>query len=120
MTLAVKTRYDTHQQTAERIYASIQIGYGIYATGRPYPIARWADMKRDRRVRLLQQAAAFERLGEATPPLPLPERLYLAVWGVFVRGDWARDFAEAKPWLRELWTEIAAAYTALDRERDAL
>jgi transposase InsO family protein len=117
MTLVVKTRYATHQQTAERLYLSMQIGAGIHATGRPYPVKPFAELERGFRVRLFQRAAAFERMGEETPPKPLPERLHAAWW--FNHRPAVVPYRASKPWVHELWSEIAAAYTALSEGRAA-
>jgi hypothetical protein len=117
MTLAAKTRYVTHRQTAERLYASMQIGAGIHATGRPYPVKRWDDLTEPHRKRLMLRAAVFVRLGDATTPMDLPERLHTAWWHAHAKT--VVPYRRSAAWVHAMWEEIAAAYTALDREREA-
>ena len=107
MTRKINERLD-RQITAMRIYAAVKRGLGAYTMldGRSLPVKPWKDLPESHKRLLIERAAAFEMM----PDRALPERLYAA---------WFSDrnvplYGASKPWVHELWTLVAAAYTALE------
>jgi hypothetical protein len=46
---------------------------------------------------------------------PLPERLFRAFWD----GMWVVPWSASDPWVRSLWTTVAAEFAAIDRSEAA-
>jgi hypothetical protein len=117
MTLAVKTRFADHliEQTGYRLYLAMQIGAGIHATGRPYPVRAWVDLPDCDRERFKHRAGLFRSLTEQR----LAERLYVSWHG------WQGETAHVKPFnrlslgMRAFWWDIAEAYRQIERDRSA-